>query len=249
MLSGIASTLYHPEFVIILPLDLKSTSPTRVITVVFLSSTGEWTILRSDLQSKSYSALISLSSISARVPTVKALFAREYITKKGKTIYPTQKGEFIINTLPVEEMKSADLTGELEKELNDIAESRTDYQQFVDKVKALTQKWYKTVCGSPSDTFVDKSMICPSCRKRLVKGKTNVFCTGYKSGCNFSIPYSICGKKLTDNQIQMLISSQRTNIIKGFTSKKGKQFDASLKIDNYGKIEFVFPSAKKGKKK
>lgn len=51
------------------------------------------------------------------------------------------------------------------------------------------------------------------------------------------------------NQIQMLISSQRTNIIKGFTSKKGKQFDASLKIDNYGKIEFVFPSAKKGKKK
>lgn len=190
-----------------------------------------------------------LGTDATRVPTVKALFAREYITKKGKTIYPTQKGEFIINTLPVEEMKSADLTGELEKELNDIAESRTDYQQFVDKVKSLTQRWYKTVCGSSSDTFVDKSMICPSCRKRLVKGKTNVFCTGYKSGCNFSIPYSICGKKLTDNQIQMLISSQRTNIIKGFTSKKGKQFDASLKIDNYGKIEFVFPSSKKGKKK
>lgn len=190
-----------------------------------------------------------LGTDATRVPTVKALFAREYITKKGKTIYPTQKGEFIINTLPVEEMKSADLTGALEKELNDIAENRADYQQFIDKVKALTQRWYKTVCSSSSDTFVDKSMICPSCRKRLVKGKANVFCTGYKSGCNFSIPYSICGKKLTDNQIQMLISSQRTNIIKGFTSKKGKQFDASLKIDNYGKIEFVFPSAKKGKKK
>lgn len=189
-----------------------------------------------------------LGTDATRVPTVKALFAREYITKKGKTIYPTQKGEFIINTLPVEEMKSADLTGELEKELNDIAENRADYQQFVDKVKTLTQKWYKTVCGSSSDTFVDKSMICPSCGKRLAKGKNNVFCTGYKEGCKFSIPYQLCQKKLTDNQIQMLINSQRTNVIKGFTSKAGKTFDASLKIDKKGKIEFVFPNSKKGKK-
>lgn len=189
-----------------------------------------------------------LGTDATRVPTVKALFAREYITKKGKTIYPTQKGEFIINTLPVEEMKSANLTGELEKELNDIAENRADYQQFVDKVKVLTQKWYKTVCDSSSDTFVDKSMICPSCGKRLAKGKNNVFCTGYKEGCKFSIPYQLCQKKLTDNQIQMLISSQRTNVIKGFTSKAGKMFDASLKIDLKGKIEFVFPTPKKGKK-
>ena len=47
----------------------------------------------------------------------------------------------------------------------------------------------------------------------------------------------------------MLISSQRTNVIKGFISKGGKPFDASLKIDGQGKIEFVFPTAKKGKKK
>ena len=92
-------------------------------------------------------------------------------------------------------------------------------------------------------------MICPSCGKKLVKGKTNVFCSGYKEGCKFSIPYTLCQKKLTDNQIQMLISSQRTNVIKGFTSKGGKPFDASLKIDGQGKIEFVFPTAKKGKKK
>lgn len=79
---------------------------------------------------------------------------------------------------------------------------------------------------------------------RLVKGKNNVFCTGYKEGCKFSIPYQLCQKKLTDNQIQMLINSQRTNVIKGFTSKAGKQFDASLKIDKKGKIEFVFSEFK-----
>lgn len=190
-----------------------------------------------------------LGTDATRVPTVKALFAREYITKKGKTIYPTEKGMYIINTLPVQEMKSAEMTGELEKELNDIAEGGADYQQFLDKAKNITRKWYKIVCDASSDVFVDKSMICPSCGKKLLKGKTNIFCSGYKDGCKFSIPYQLCQKKLTENQIQMLISSQRTNIIKGFTSKAGKQFDASLKIDEQGKIEFVFPTAKKGKKK
>ena len=190
-----------------------------------------------------------LGTDATRVPTVKALFAREYIAKKGKTIYPTEKGMFLINTLPVSEMKSAEMTGELEKELNDIAEGRADYQQFIDKVKGITRKWYKAVCDASSDAFVDKSMICPSCGKRLVKGKTNIFCSGYKDGCMFSIPYTLCQKKLTDNQIQMLIHSQRTNVIKGFTSKAGKTFDASLKINDKGKIEFVFPNTKKGKKK
>lgn len=190
-----------------------------------------------------------LGTDATRVPTVKALFAREYIAKKGKTIYPTEKGMFLINTLPVSEMKSAEMTGELEKELNDIAEGRADYQQFIDKVKDITRKWYKAVCDASSDAFVDKSMICPSCGKRLVKGKTNIFCSGYKDGCAFSIPYTLCQKKLTDNQIQMLIHSQRTNVIKGFVSKAGKSFDASLKINDKGKIEFVFPNAKKGKKK
>ena len=190
-----------------------------------------------------------LGTDATRVPTVKALFARGYIAKKGKTIYPTEKGMYIIDTLPVDEMKSAEMTGELEKELNNIAEGKADYARFIDKVKAITRRWYKAVCGSSSDVFTDKSMICPSCGKKLVKSKTNVFCSGYKEGCKFSIPYTLCQKKLTDNQIQMLIHSQRTNIIKGFTSKAGKSFDASLKIDGQGKIEFVFPTAKKGKKK
>ena len=190
-----------------------------------------------------------LGTDATRVPTVKALFARGYITKKGKTIYPTEKGMYLINTLPVAEMKSADMTGEMEKELNDIAEGRGDYAQFMNKVKAITQRWYKTVCDTSSEAFADKSRICPSCGKKLLKGKNNVFCAGYKDGCKFSIPYQICQKKLTDNQIQMLISSQRTNVIKGFVSKAGKPFDASLKIDAQGKIEFVFPTAKKGKKK
>ncbi len=185
-----------------------------------------------------------LGTDATRVPTVKALFARGYISKKGKTVFPTEKGMFLIQTLPVDEMKSAAMTGEMEKELNDIAEGSGDYAQFISKAKGITQKWYRTVCNASSDTFSDKSRICPSCGKKLINGKYSVFCSGNRDGCTFSIPYQICQKKLTDNQIQMLISSQRTNVIRGFISRTGKPFDASLKIDVQGKIEFVFPIAK-----
>jgi len=185
-----------------------------------------------------------LGTDATRVPTVKALFARGYISKKGKTVFPTEKGMFLIQTLPVDEMKSAAMTGEMEKELNDIAEGSGNYAQFISKVKGITQKWYRTVCNASSDTFSDKSRICPSCGKKLINGKYSVFCSGNRDGCTFSIPYQICQKKLTDNQIQMLISSQRTNVIRGFISRTGKPFEASLKIDVHGKIEFVFPTAK-----
>lgn len=188
-----------------------------------------------------------LGTDATRVPTVRALFDREYIIKKGRSIYPTEKGMYIIDTLPVNEMKSADMTGELEREINDVYEHRADYAEFINKVKGITVRCYKEVCNLSSEGFVDKSMICPSCGKKLIKGKTNVFCTGYKSGSKFSIPYELCGKKLTANQIQMLIYSKRTNVIKGFISHNGKPFDAPLKINNNGKIEFVFPNPKRGK--
>lgn len=190
-----------------------------------------------------------LGTDATRVPTVKALFSRDYITKKGKTIYPTEKGTYLINTLPVNEIKSADMTGNLEKELNDISLGQADYDTFISKVKQLTEKWYSEITASSSSAFVDKSLLCPNCGQKIIKGKSNIFCSGYKNGCKFSVPYSLCGKKLTNSQIDMLISSQRTNVIKGFTGKSGNSFDASLKIGSEGKIEFVFPSNKgKGKK-
>jgi DNA topoisomerase-3 len=146
-------------------------------------------------------------------------------------------------------MKSAEMTGELEKELHDIEIGKADFSTFISKVKDITKSWYKAVCGSSSEVFIDKSRLCPACGKKLLNGKNNVYCSGYKNGCKFSIPYVICGKKLTEAQIAMLITSQRTNIIKGFTGKSGKNFDASLKMDNTGKIEFVFDNHIKGKKK
>lgn len=190
-----------------------------------------------------------LGTDATRVATIEALYKRNYITKKGKTIYPTEMGKYIIDTLPVEEIKSADLTGEMEKQLNDISEGRLDYEKFIFTIKDNTQLWFNKIVGSSSKAFIDKTQICPLCGNRIYKGKNNFFCSNYKNGCKLSIPFELLGKKLSNTQIALLITSKRTNVIKGFTSKEGNSFDASLKLNNEGKVEFVFVDKKKKKAK
>lgn len=190
-----------------------------------------------------------LGTDATRVATVQALYKREYIAKKGKTIVPTERGIYLIDTLPVKDIKSAELTGEIEKQLNDIELGKSDYDSFISMIKSKNREWYQQIANSKAKAYENKSMQCPVCDHRLCKGTKNIFCSDYKNGCKFRIPYELCGKKLTANQIAMLISSQRTNIIKGFVGKSGKTFDASLKIDNNGNLEFVFPAGKKRKKK
>ncbi|MDD6084268.1 MAG: topoisomerase C-terminal repeat-containing protein, partial [Oscillospiraceae bacterium] len=64
--------------------------------------------------------------------------------------------------------------------------------------------------------------------------------SGYKEGCKFSVG-EICGKKITESQVISLITKGKTSVIKGFTAKSGKKFDAALWLDkNTGKINFEF---------
>jgi len=73
-------------------------------------------------------------------------------------------------------------------------------------------------------------------------------CSGYSkegNGCNFSINSKICGKKITESQVVMLLTSGKTSIIKGFKSKSDNSFDASLKLSSdKTKIEFEFSNKK-----
>lgn len=49
-----------------------------------------------------------------------------------------------------------------------------------------------------------------------------------------------------DKQVTELVTAKKTGVIKGFKSKAGKPFDASLAFDEQFNVVFVFPE-KKGK--
>lgn len=197
-----------------------------------------------------------LGTDATRVATIKALFTKGYIEKKGKTIYPTELGMFLIEKLPVENLKSAEMTGEMEKQLNDIAIGKADYDTFIEEVKQRTREWFSTIAKAEQSEFVseeEKKTLCPFCGKKIHAFDWGYGCSGYKDGCKFHISNPLAGKNITENQVILLCQNGRTNLIKGFKSKAGNSFDAYLVADKTKKeVGFQFPDKKdsgKGKKK
>lgn len=191
-----------------------------------------------------------LGTDATRVPTIKGLFAKNYIAMKGKSIYPTELGTFLISNLAVDDLKSAEMTGEMEKRLNDIALGTADYAAFIQHIKEQTAAWYQTIAASTGNKFVseaDKKLLCPFCGNPLRRFEWGYGCSGYKeNGCKFHVNAKIAGKKITENQVILICQNGRTGIIKGFTAKSGNTFDAYLVVDKEKQdVVFQFPEQRK----
>lgn len=192
---------------------------------------------------------MGLGTEATRTGIVQQLFNHEYIKTKGKSIVPTEKGIFLIDSLPIDELKSAEMTGEWEKKLNDISLMSYSYEEYKETMIVKTENWYQEIVSARGKSFTPKGqeiLICPACGKALKKQAFGFGCSDYKNGCRFTLPNQICGKKLTETQQQLLLKNGTTNIIKGFKSKTDKKFDAKLKLNpQTHKIEFDFPNKKK----
>lgn len=192
-----------------------------------------------------------LGTDATRAPIVKGLFDHGYLARKGKSILPTEKGIFLIDTLPVDEIKSATMTGEWEMRLNNISLGTESFDAFVADIVKTLQNWYTAIAGSPENHFIpsdEKNLICPLCGKPVLHLKFGYGCSGYSKeadGCRFFIGHEIAGAKLSDKDAIALIEHGRTGLIKGFHKKTdaAERFDAFLVLDkNDGRIKFDFQS-------
>ena len=86
---------------------------------------------------------------------------------------------------------------------------------------------------------------CPVCGGDIIVTPYGYSCCNHKYGeegsCSFSVG-KIAEKSLSEAQLRQLIVEKHTDTIRGFKSKKGKKFDACLKLekDEEGKISIVF---------
>lgn len=174
---------------------------------------------------------------STRANIIETLYKRKYIEKKRKNIIATATGISLINTIDDELLKSPELTGEWEYKLRKIERGEYDAQVFknelIEMVKDLTQKVInskgksveilpeKTQKTPSSSAKKGKKAIhfseieCPKCKKQgIIKGKKAYGCSHYNE-CNFTIPFEIFGKKLTEKQVIDLLIKGKTAIIKG----------------------------------
>ncbi len=189
---------------------------------------------------------------STRAAIIKTLLSRGYIERNKKQLRATDMGIALIDSIPIEDVKSPVLTAEWEKRLDMIASGEDTYDGFIKDIEESLKVWCSDITSAPR-TYVISSLIksggsagsCPKCRKPVVKKNWGWGCTGWQKdggGCDFGISETIAKKKITDAQVKKLLSSGETGLIKGFTNKSGEKFDAKLKIGKDFKVVFEFES-------
>ena len=84
---------------------------------------------------------------------------------------------------------------------------------------------------------------CPKCSNESVGIYTKVAKCRHE-GCDFHIFREICGTLLSEDNIRDLITTGRTPVLNGLTSKAGKKFNARLVLNGDYTTSFEFESHK-----
>lgn len=180
---------------------------------------------------------------ATRAAIIKTLVDRGYIKREKKAIHATEKGISLIDRLPLEQIKSAEMTAKWEQRLNDIARETEDAAKFRADIEQAVREWISEISSkveATKPTSTTLPALCPLCGAPIRTCSVGYGCSSYKeTGCKFMIS-QICGRKLTENEVIKLINEGQTEELKGFKSKTGKLFSAKLKLVD-GKVVFDFP--------
>ncbi|GAB5563329.1 MAG: DNA topoisomerase 3 [Winogradskyella sp.] len=194
---------------------------------------------------------------STRANIIETLFKRQYIKRNKKQIIPTVTGIQLIDTIQNELLKSAELTGNWEKQLKDIETGKISANAFIKGMKRMvdalvyevrTEKVQQRISAVNNKTTPSKSKSkttkktiigsnCPKCKTgQLVKGKTAYGCNLYGKSCDFTLPFSFASKKVSENQYLRLLSKGSTVNLKGF-KVNNQSIEGLLRFDDKFKLK------------
>ena len=106
---------------------------------------------------------------STRANIIETLFRRKYIQRRKKLILPTDMGIQLIDTIQNELLKSAELTGQWEKQLRDIEDGTHTSGQFITDMETMVKR---LVAEVQQDTDASRlSMPQPGRKRQWQKNK------------------------------------------------------------------------------
>lgn len=178
---------------------------------------------------------------ATRAAMLETLKRRGFYIEKSKKIEPTPLGIEFYRALP-EIATNPDMTALWHEQQTAIEQGEMTVDQFLDALEGfiadqITNIDVGSISVPPKQAASALTSTCPDCSGELVNTAKVVHC----KGCQFRLFKVICGKTLTDNQINTLLKNKKTPTIKGFTSPKtGKKFNAALILESGGKVKFDF---------
>lgn len=185
---------------------------------------------------------------ATRAAIIETLFSRQYIIREKKNLVPTEKGLAVYNIIRDKKIADVEMTGMWENTLAKIESGEMNPDTFRKGIEVYTRQITAELLDVRLSLASDGNCICPKCKTgRILFYPKVAKCSNVD--CSVTIFRNKSEKQLTDKQITELVTTGKTALIKGFKSRNGKAFDASLAFDEQFNVTFVFPEKKSKPKK
>jgi DNA topoisomerase-3 len=179
---------------------------------------------------------------ATRASIIELLLKRDYIGRDGKSLLAKPLGRELILALPDPSLKSAELTGEWEYDLDRVRRGELSRADFMGNVRQFAKSVTANIKGATIriDSPAKASLgACPLCKSDVFE-TPKVFTCQSGSACNFVIFKTVAKRKISPTIVRTLLKDGRTKPMKGFTSNAGKKFETALEILADGRIGFYF---------
>jgi len=200
-----------------------------------------------DVESKKAMAACGIGTPATRANIIETLILRDYIRRDKKAIIPTEKGLAVYEIVKDKKIANAEMTGSWELALAAIEAGKMPSERFSQGINSYVGTICEELLSLSSEQKSYPVYRCPKCGQQSVGIYAKVAKCRHET-CGFHVFREVCGIHLSEDNIRDLISSGRTPILKGLTSKAGKKFNARLVLGEDYTTSFEFEN-KKGKQR
>ena len=183
---------------------------------------------------------------ATRANIIETLILRDYIRRDKKSIIPTEKGLAVYEIVKDKKIANAEMTGAWELALAAIEAGKIPSDKFSQGINSYVETICEELLSLSSEQKSYPVYHCPKCGQQSVGIYAKVAKCRHET-CGFHVFREVCGIHLSEDNIRDLISSGRTPILKGLTSKAGKKFNARLVLKDDYTTTFEFEQNKKRK--
>ena len=199
-----------------------------------------------DAESKKAMAACGIGTPATRANIIEMLILRDYIRREKKSIIPTEKGLAVYEIVKDKKIANAEMTGSWELALAAIEAGKMPSDKFAQGINSYVGTICEELLSLSSEQKSYPVYRCPKCGQQSVGIYAKVAKCKHET-CGFHVFREVCGIHLSEDNIRDLISSRRTSILKGLTSKTGKKFNARLVLKDDYTTTFEFEQNKKRK--
>ena len=199
-----------------------------------------------DTESKKAMAECGIGTPATRANIIETLILRDYIRRDKKAIIPTEKGLAVYEIVKDKKIANAEMTGSWELALAAIEAGKIPSDKFSQGINSYVETICEELLSLSSEQKSYPVYRCPKCGQQSVGIYAKVAKCRHET-CGFHVFREVCGTLLSEDNIQELLTTGRTPVLKNLTSKAGKKFNARLVLKDDYTTTFEFDQNKKRK--